>query len=171
MVAFGATNLGSGRTMPVSGSAASRACSRSCFSRLHPLAVLEHLARQTSAGVAMMDCAAEGPLLQVKLSTVLLVCDMEYTTTLTSKVACEQSALRTSLQVGRPSSAAISETSKMKNLHAEGASLPLSISHAPSAPSWPARLSLCCPLSRGLLRVSLLTAWAQLCHHCAIFGR
>ena len=42
--------------------------------------------------------------------------------------------LLTSLQVGSPSSFAMSETSRMKNLHAEGAPLPLSNWQASSAP-------------------------------------
>lgn len=90
---------------------------------------------------------------------------------MTFTVTYIQRALRTSLQVGRPSSAATSETSRMKNLHAEGAPLPLSNWHASSAPSWLARLALCCPLSRGLFLVSSFTAWAQVLHDCAIFGR
>ena len=120
-----------------------------------------------------MDCAVVNvlprPNSHQQLS--LAVCHKECATAMTFTVTYIQRALRTSLQVGRPSSAATSETSRMKNLHAEGAPLPLSNWHASSAPSWPARLALCCPLSRGLFLVSSFTAWAQVLHDCAIFGR
>ena len=121
------------------------------------------LAWQASAGVRIMDCAVVNILLRrnshQQLS--LAVCHKECATATTFKLTYIQRAVHTSLQVGRPSSAATSETSRIKNLHAEGAPLPLSNWHASSTPSWPAWRALCCPLSRGLFLVSSFTAWTQ----------